>query len=62
MKRTDYKVAQDPHDHLWYVVGYAGGGYWIPVSCGYQHRAAADHHAKIQPRIDADARRLVAGV
>jgi hypothetical protein len=39
--RQQYKVAQNPKDHLWYVVGNCGDGYWMPVSDGFVKRSEA---------------------
>ena len=60
-----YKVAQNPSDKLWYVLGdITGGGktYYMPVSHGYKSKKEAEKKAKIQPKIDVDAKKLVSGV
>jgi hypothetical protein len=58
-----YKVAQNPSDKLWYVLGdLKGTKYWMPVSSGFKSKAQADKYAKKQPASDQAAKSELAGV
>lgn len=46
-----YKVAQNPDDKLWYVLG-SVGKHWMPVSDGFKSKKEAEKYAKIQPKVD----------
>lgn len=61
-KDKGYKIAKNPSDKLWYVVGHAGGKYWMPVSSGYKSKKQAEQHMEKQKMADIDAKSLIAGV
>ena len=51
-----YKVAKNPKDGLWYVVGYTGGKYYIPVSNGYNTKKRAEERMRRNYQADRAAR------
>ena len=54
-----YKLAKNPSDGLWYVVGHTGRGIYIPVSEGYRTKREATAFMANIKRADLDAVRLV---
>ena len=45
--KADMKVALNPKDKKYYVVGYAGKGYYMVISDGYTtHKQATAHMGK----------------
>ena len=36
MKKQIYKIMKHPKNHLWYVTGNCGDGWWMKVSDGYK--------------------------
>lgn len=56
MTRLTYITAKNPKNNLWYVLGFCGKKYYIPVSNGYKNRKDAKHFAKLQPTIDYNSR------
>ena len=64
--KEEYIVAKNPNDKLWYALGRIGKKekkvYYMPVSKGYKSKADAEKYANDMPKVDADARGLVAGV
>ncbi len=52
MARQTYIIAKNPKNNLWYVLGFCGKKYYIPISNGYKNQKDAEQHAKLQPAID----------
>jgi len=51
-RKRQYKIAQNPKNKLWYVLGFCGENYYIPISIGYKIRKDAEQFSKLQPAID----------
>lgn len=58
--KNKYIVKQNPHNLLWYVLGFCD--LWMPISSGFKSKQKAVRWMKGQHLADADARRLVLGV
>lgn len=54
-----FKVAQNPKDRRWYVVGHATGKYWMPVSDGYATRREAVKRIPLIRAAEISARREI---
>jgi hypothetical protein len=54
--RQQYKVAKNPKDSKWYVVGNCGNGYWMPVSNPFSSKQDAEQHISHQLKADSAAR------
>jgi hypothetical protein len=54
--RQQYKVAKNPKDSKWYVVGNCGNGYWMPVSNPFTSKQDAEQHISHQLKADSAAR------
>ncbi len=54
--RQQYKVAKNPRDSKWYVVGNCGNGYWMPVSNPFTSKQDAERHISHQLKADSAAR------
>jgi hypothetical protein len=54
--RQQYKVAKNPKDSKWYVVGNCGNGYWMPVSNPFTSKQDAERHISHQLKADSAAR------
>ena len=52
--RSRYQLARNPHDRLWYVIGFCGGRYWMTVSVGYRTRKEAADRLRLNRLADAD--------
>lgn len=52
MARQIYITAKNPKNNLWYVLGFCGKKYYIPVSNGYKNHKDAKRFANLQPAID----------
>ena len=61
LNRNGYKVAQNPTDRNWYVVGDCVGC-WIPVSNPYDTKSQAQKHLQLQVKADHAARKLCDGI
>lgn len=51
-----YKVARNPTDRKWYVVGHCGGKWWMPISNSFDTKSEAEKHLHHQHAADKDAR------
>lgn len=54
-RTKNYDVAQNPNDHLWYVIGNCGGGKWMPCSDGFKNRDDAVKRISVQLKADKAA-------
>jgi hypothetical protein len=54
--RQQYKVAKNPTDSKWYVIGNCGNGYWMPVSNPFTSKQDAERHISHQLKADSAAR------
>jgi hypothetical protein len=61
-KMEIYRIEKNPHDKLWYVVGYTGDGIYIPVSRGYKRKKEALARQSRQYLADREARLLASQI
>lgn len=59
--RRKYKVAQNPKNKKWYVVGKTGK-YWVVVSSGYKTKKLATEYMKMLPKAERDQFRELLGI
>jgi len=50
------------HDGKWYVIGYCGGGHWMPVSDGYDTRDKAVARARLNVGADRASKAELLGL
>jgi hypothetical protein len=56
-KDKGYRVAKNPNDGSWYVIGHVGGKNWMPVSTGFRSKKEAEKKLMHQLKADSSAKR-----
>jgi len=56
-KDKGYRVARNPNDGSWYVIGHLGGKHWMPVSTGFKSKKEAEKKLMHQLKADSSAKR-----
>ena len=56
-KDKGYRVARNPNDGSWYVIGHVGGKHWMPVSTGFKSKKEAEKKLMHQLKADSAAKK-----